>query len=458
MGPVAAILGMLMLAALPAQAQTCPTGFTNPLAAYNGQSPSQTIINGNNVYVGNSRLQVTHTTVGSGVSIASNTISDAHITGEVGVRLGQSNADSPSRYIQSVYEFRSPASLTTYLPVAGLQFLLHDIDAGDVVIVNAYDQNGTLINLTGSGIYTLNTTQGASVVSYVNPNTFSAVGSGDVDNRQGTVNFNFGALNVSRVVLQYYDLSGGGTYTVGDFRACNPTLALYKTTQLGAGGPFNFTLTNATAATATVSTGAADTPTQVDGNISQGGLQAFSITTPNTQVTITEALPATPAGWSLVAASTTCTNAAGATIGSLNAATRVYTVPGGTTLAGQTFPGAQITCTFTNLPPRSEVQVNKTVMPSPVVSGQVATYSIVVRNNGPQAVSNVGLADVAGAGQNCSVPSTTATCTATGGATCPASLPVATLLAGGVTIPSLPVNGQVTVTLQCTVSATGFPP
>jgi hypothetical protein len=34
-------------------------------------------------------------------------------------------------------------------------------------------------------------------------------------------------------------------------------------------------------------------------------------------------------------------------------------------------------------------------------------------------------------------------------------VPVTTLLGAGVIIPALPVGGQVTVTLQCTVTATG---
>lgn len=137
-----------------------------------------------------------------------------------------------------------------------------------------------------------------------------------------------------------------------------------------------------------------------------------------------------PANWTRVPTATTCSNAGGATVGSLSGTT--YTVPGGAT--GHTFAGAAITCTFTHVAPRSEVEVTKTVAPDPVVSGQVAN-SIVVRNKRPQPMSSVVLADVAGAGQNCSVPAPPATCVAAGGATCPASLPASTLLAGGVPFP-----------------------
>jgi uncharacterized repeat protein (TIGR01451 family) len=445
-------VGLSLLATTPAWSQTCPTGSINTLAAYNGQSNSQTVVNNasNNIYVGNSRLQLSHAAVGSGASIASNTISDAHISGDVGVRIGQSGADSTARYIQSVYDFRNPANLGQYQAVSGLTFRLHDIDAGDNVIVNAYDETGALINLTASGIYSFNTSNGTPVVSYATTapfNRFTGPG-GDIDDLRGSVYFNFGTRNVRQIVFQYYDTESGGTYTVADLRACNPTLTLYKTTQLIGGGPFGFTLTNTTRNTgATVTTSAAGTPEQVDGNAAMTGVQVFGVT-PNLQVTINES--SLPTNWSLVAASTTCTNASGTAIGSLSGTT--YTIP-----AANTFAGAAIACTFTNAPPQTDVQTTKTATPNPVNSGQVVSYSIVVRNNGPNAVSNVLLTDTAGVGQNCSAPSTTATCSATAGATCPASIPIATLLGSGVTVPTLAVNSQVTVTVQCTVTASGVP-
>jgi uncharacterized repeat protein (TIGR01451 family) len=443
----AAAGALLALAfAAPVHAQSCPTGSTNPLAAYNGQSPSETVVNGNPVFVGTSRLQLSHVLAGS-ATIDENEISDGHIAGDVGVRIGHDgDADSSSDTIRSVYAFRNPSNLAQYQPVAGLTFRMHDIDAGDNVIVNAYDQNGALIALT-TAIYTLDTSDGTNGVS-VSGNRFFRNGT-DVDDRRGSVNFNFGSLQVQRVEFTYYDGSSSGTYTVAGLRACNPTLTLYKTTQLIAGGPFGFTLTNTSRDTgATVTTTAVNTPAQVDGNTATAGVQVFAITTPSAQVTINES--SSPTNWTLVAADTRCTNAGGATVGTLSGNT--YTIP-----AAATFPGAAITCTYTNLPPRSEVQVTKTATPNPVPTGQVVSYSIVVRNNGPQAVSNVLLTDTAGVGQNCSVPSTTATCTATAGATCPASVPVATLLASGVTVPTLASGSQVTVTVQCTVTASGTP-
>jgi uncharacterized repeat protein (TIGR01451 family) len=125
--------------------------------------------------------------------------------------------------------------------------------------------------------------------------------------------------------------------------------------------------------------------------------------------------------------------------------------------AAATAAGSNIVCTFTNTLQQTDIQVLKTASPDPVLSGNVITYSLVVSNNGPNAATNVLLSDTPAAGQNCSVPSTTATCTASGGASCPSpTVPVSTLLGSGITIPTLPVGGQVTVTLQCTVTASGL--
>ena len=105
----------------------------------------------------------------------------------------------------------------------------------------------------------------------------------------------------------------------------------------------------------------------------------------------------------------------------------------------------------------TDVQVVKTVSPTgAVASGSVLTYTLTARNNGPENATNVSLGDLPGAGLNCTTPSTTATCSASGGASCPgATVPVSSLISGTVNIPNLPVGGQVVVTMRCTVTATG---
>lgn len=114
--------------------------------------------------------------------------------------------------------------------------------------------------------------------------------------------------------------------------------------------------------------------------------------------------------------------------------------------------GSAIVSTSANTLQQTDLQVVKTASPDPVVTGDVVTYQIVVSNNGPLDANNVILSDVAGAGQDGTAPSTTATCTATGGASCPSTtVAVASLLGVVVVLPSLPVGGQVTVQLQCPV-------
>lgn len=105
----------------------------------------------------------------------------------------------------------------------------------------------------------------------------------------------------------------------------------------------------------------------------------------------------------------------------------------------------------------ADVQVIKAVSPSgAVASGSALTYTLVATNGGPSAATSVLLRDTPSAGLNCTTPSPTATCSASGGASCPgATVPVSSLTGGGVAIPSLPVGGQVAVTMQCTVTATG---
>ncbi|MBL8297392.1 MAG: hypothetical protein JNN30_03490, partial [Rhodanobacteraceae bacterium] len=117
----------------------------------------------------------------------------------------------------------------------------------------------------------------------------------------------------------------------------NRALVLNKITVGGAGGPFGFALTNTAQATGSVTTSAANTVTQVDGDTGIAGTQPFTIVSPTTAVTINE--NSLPAGWSLTGA--TCVNAASAPVGSLSGST--YTLTGAEIAASVSF-----TCTFTN--------------------------------------------------------------------------------------------------------------
>lgn len=342
-------------------------------------------------------------------------------------------------------------------------------------------------------------------------------------------------------------------------------LTLNKVTTGIAGGAFGFTLTNTGQTTGTVTTAAANTATQVDGNTGMAGTQVFAISSPTTAVTINEST--LPAGWALAGAS--CVDAGGAPVGSLSGSTYTLTgaevaasigftctftndrlpilrlqkaLPGGRFVATDQFtltiagtggpatatttgtgstangtatlnPGAvgasytftetaaagadlgnyittysctnalsggqapsgsgtgftitgvsgdDLTCVFTNTrKDRADLRLTKTNTPGvngevdqaadTVVSGGATTYTLTVTNLGPDAAGGAVLSDPAPTGVTC----TTASCSAAGGATCPANTGaalVADLQGAGATIPVLPVNGTVTVTLACTVN------
>lgn len=363
------------------QAQNCPAGSFNPFAAHDNQSPSQTVVANNVVMVGSSRLQLTHTTAGS-ASINTNAINDQHVAGQIGVRLGHGgNANSTSNYIESTYAFRNPANLSQYLPVSGLVFSLHDVDAADNVIVDAYPAGSSTPISLSTSIYTLDTSTGATVVSYAGSNRFTSQAV-DIGNRRGTINFDFAGYSIDRVVLRYYDTSDAGTYTAAGFLACNATLTLNKTTLGGSGGPFGFTLTNTSRNTGgTATTSAANSPVQVDGNAGTAGVQPFGIANAAAAVTIAES--SLPTGWSLTNA--TCSNAAGTTVGSLASGT--YTIPG-----GSIGPAAALTCTFTNA--RTTLRLQKALPNGRALATDQFTLSI-SGTGAPSAVTTTGTGSTA---------------------------------------------------------------
>lgn len=133
----------------------------------------------------------------------------------------------------------------------------------------------------------------------------------------------------------------------------------------------------------------------------------------------------------------------------------------GTTFNITAVVGDDLTCTFANVRNnQADLRLTKTNTPGvngevdqaadTVVSGASANYSIVVTNLGPDAANGSVVADPAPTNLTC----TTASCTAAGGAACPAptgAALVAALQGAGATIPTLPLNGAVTITLACTV-------
>ncbi|MCB0911419.1 MAG: hypothetical protein KDB60_07375, partial [Propionibacteriaceae bacterium] len=163
--------------------------------------------------------------------------------------------------------------------------------------------------------------------------------------------------------------------------APRPTIILRKTTLAAAGGPFGFTLTNTQQTTGTVTTTAAGTAVQVDGDTGTAGTQAFAVANIGSAVTIDET--SFPSGWALTTA--TCTNASGTTVGTLSGTK--YTIP-----AAQTVVGAVITCDYTNGQP--SISLTKTAgTATGNTAGSTIPYTFTVTNTGQTPLSSIAITD-----------------------------------------------------------------
>lgn len=227
---------------------------------------------------------------------------------------------------------------------------------------------------------------------------------------------------------------------------CDPaSVSLNKVTRVAAGGPFGFGLTNTTQTSGAITTTAADTSAQVDGDASSTGtVEPFTVSTFGTDVVITE--NSLPTGWLLD--DVVCTSS-GTPVGSRSG--NAYTIPGSLIDAS----GESFVCTFTNMP-TVNLRIDKAANPTTLRSGDDVTYTITVNNDGPGPGDGAVLTDPVIAGIDCSAG--TLVCgAATGGAICPVTPTVPDLQGAGITIPTFPAGGSMQFTLTCTVTATGEP-
>lgn len=212
------------------------------------------------------------------------------------------------------------------------------------------------------------------------------------------------------------------------------TVQLAKTSQ-GGQGSFAFTLTNLDGTDDSITTPAAGTPTlsATVFNVSNPALPVALSETANPQFTLDSA---------------SCEDTSGTVpspIGTLNGNTLVIA-------PANLQPGVTLVCTFVNTQLAPDLAITKQASPTVVASGGTVTFTLTASNAGTVDVSNAVLADTPGTGLSCT---TAGSCSASGGATCPASVPAAALFGGGVTIPALPAGSSVTVTVPCTVTASG---
>lgn len=153
------------------------------------------------------------------------------------------------------------------------------------------------------------------------------------------------------------------------------------------------------------------------------------------------------------------------TLGAGNA--RTYTASAwsctGGNLSGNTLTltaahtGLDIVCTITNTARLTDLSISKTSDAPSAVSGDLRTFTVLVTNTGPEAADGAIVADTPGTGLTCPPAGNPVTCTAAGGAQCPASGALSGLTGSGVAIPTLPSGGTVTFLVPCRVTATGQP-
>lgn len=134
---------------------------------------------------------------------------------------------------------------------------------------------------------------------------------------------------------------------------------------------------------------------------------------------------------------------------------------GGTSFAVTAAAGDDLLCTFTNLRGAlADLSLTKTNTPGvdgdvdqpgdSLPSGVPTSYTLTVRNAGPDAGNGAVVADTPTSGLTCSA----ASCTASGGASCPGATGAAlyaALAGGGAAIPLLPAGGSVVIVVACTV-------
>jgi uncharacterized repeat protein (TIGR01451 family) len=135
----------------------------------------------------------------------------------------------------------------------------------------------------------------------------------------------------------------------------------------------------------------------------------------------------------------------------------------GGTVGGSNYASASSTAEDVRIEGRANLSVSKDDGKSVTSPGATNVYSIVVTNNGPSDASGSRITDAAVAGLSCTAVSCTAN---NANAACPVAgtgagqLSVANLqntaAGGGVQIPTLRNGGQLTLSLTCTVTASGL--
>ncbi|HEY1827127.1 MAG TPA: hypothetical protein VGF87_03865, partial [Acidimicrobiales bacterium] len=331
---------------------------------------------------------------------------------------------------------------------------LFNVTSSVATEVGTITPGGTLgsgdLAFDGAGdLYVLAGNNGAGQVDVVNASALPASGTAPLLFKKLTTlsgSGNFDGIAFAANSLLYAETEGGGLYVINpdtgatstvatqrgysgspvDLASCayNGTLTLEKNIvgRVGTGDQFGLSVTGGgiasgnTGTTSGSSTGLQTTPaTAIAGPV---------VGIPTTVYTIAETA-ASGANLANYSSSYLCTNAAGGTFASgtgTSATLPAFPQPSGST-------GAQIACTFKNTP--ASISVTKTPTPTTVnAAGNTVSYSFVITNTGPLALTKVGVSDAqatpssnsnlgaitCGAGTNGSLTlaaGASATCTAT---------------------------------------------
>jgi len=186
---------------------SCSTYVKADFSPYDGQEPSN-VINGE-VGIGPSLFYVSNEEYGDAV-IDVDEISDAHYSGEPGIRIGH------KRRTAEDYDNRIETTLTFTDLVRNLKFRINDIDYGDHVIVEAYDANDQVIDIT-SDMYSLYDNSIVKVDLSENEFYANDKDGSSSDERYGTVDFDYSGYAVSKIVFKYWDPESSGTVTYTEF-------------------------------------------------------------------------------------------------------------------------------------------------------------------------------------------------------------------------------------------------
>lgn len=119
--------------------------------------------------------------------------------------------------------------------------------------------------------------------------------------------------------------------------------------------------------------------------------------------------------------------------------------------------GDKVSCTITNTQPSANLTLSKTSsIPAATTlrQGDTVVYTLRADNTGPHHAHGAVISDPVIAGVSCA----SVTCQGSNGAVCPSAqnVTVAALQGSGIVIPTFPLNGRITLTQVCTVTATGY--